>query len=143
MVLSLIDQAPMNPGWGQIWQSGALASLDWDEKGLTVSMSGNENFEGPCLWVSIPDNDSYTLPDAMLLAFTGAILSFLKKGQNILIHCNEGKHRSTYMDVAVHMRAGMTFVMAYALVKGRHPIANLRTGTAAQLIRMEPMLKGA
>jgi protein-tyrosine phosphatase len=141
MVLSLIDDHPA-PGMGRVWQSGVIASEDWDNEGLIVSMAGNENWSPPCLWVDIPDNDSYTLPDPMLIAFCDSIVAFLKAGKDVLIHCNEGKFRSTYMDVAVHMRQGMGFQDAAALVKAKHPIAELRAGTSAQLIRMESVLKG-
>ena len=47
VVLSLIDTAQMFPGWGQVWQSGVIASEDWDNQGLIVSMSGNENWQPP------------------------------------------------------------------------------------------------
>ncbi len=143
MVLSLIDVLPMQPGWGSVYQSGAIASEDWDNTGLIVSMSGNENWQPPCLWVDIPDNDDYVLPDDMLLAFVDAICAFLKQGYNVLIHCNEGKYRSTYMDVAVHMRGGgMNQAAAFEQIKARHPIAALRNGTDAQLMLLEVSLKG-
>lgn len=142
MVLSLIDVEPLNPGWGKVWQSGVIASEDWDNEGLIVSMAGNENWQPPCLWVDIPDDEVYALPDPMLIAFVDAILAFLRQGKNVLIHCNEGKYRSTYMDVAVHIRAGMSLVDASRLVYKQHPIATLRNGTAEQLKRMESVLKG-
>jgi len=143
MVLSLIDIEPLKLNWGRVWQSGMIASEDWDNQGLIVSMSGNENWQPPCLWVDIPDNDVYVLPDPMLLAFTDAILSFLRQKKDVLIHCNEGKYRSTYMDVAVHMRAGMNYLSALLLIKKNHPIATLRTGTSDQLQAMESVLKEA
>jgi protein-tyrosine phosphatase len=143
MVLSLIDTNPMRPGWGRVYQSGVIASESWDQDGLIISMSGNENFEGPCLWRDMPDNEVSTLPDEMLFAFVDAAIAFLRQGKDVLIHCNEGKYRSTYMDVAVHVRGGkMSSVKAYEMIKAHHPIACLREGTDAQLRRLESKLKG-
>lgn len=142
VALSLIDVNPIRPGWGRVWQSGVIASEEWLEKGLIVSMTGNENYKPPCLWVDMPDNDIHILPDPVLMAMTDAIVAFLSRGKDVLIHCNEGKYRSTYMDVAVHERVGMTYRDAFALVKLRHPIAGLRKGTYTQLDRMEAELRG-
>lgn len=143
MSLSLIDDEPLKEGWGRVYQCGVIASQDPDVPlGLIVSMSGNENLWSPCLWLDMADNDQYVLPDTALLSVAEAILAFLAGGFNVLIHCNEGKYRSTYMDVAVHMRAGMLFEDAFALVRSKHPIADLRAGTMAQLKRMEQNLKG-
>lgn len=149
MALDAIDLTPMRPGWGIVYQSGVLASeelmgSDFPDNGLIVSMSGNENFRGPCLWIDMKDNDTTILADPVLFALVEAVLSFLKCGINVLIHCNEGKYRSTYLDVAVHIRgAAMTYREAFTLVKERHPIAGLRKGTFTQLDRMELTLKGA
>lgn len=144
MTLSLIDVDPMEPSWGRIYQSGVLGSEDWDHDGLVVSMSGNENFDGPCLWVDMDDNEIDTLPYAMLVAFVGAITAFLAQGTDVLIHCNEGKYRSTYMDVAVHIKAGkMRLEEAFETIRARHPLACLRQGTEAQLRLLEASIKGA
>lgn len=142
MVLSLIDVEPLKPGWGRVYQSGVIASEDWTNTGLVVSMSGNENWQPPCLWVDIPDDEIYALPDELLVAFAEAIIAFLRQGKDVLIHCNEGKYRSTYMDAYVHMYAGMSLAAAFERIRARHPIAALRQGTEAQLRRMESALKG-
>jgi protein-tyrosine phosphatase len=144
MALSLIDVTPMHPGWGRVFQSGVIASEDWDQKGLVISLAGNENWMGPCLWLLMPDSDMYVLPDTFLVAMVDATIAFLKKGIDVLIHCNEGKYRSSYLDAAVHMRAGpMTYHDAFALIRQHHPIAGMRGGTYAQLNRMEAILQGA
>ncbi len=143
MVLSLIDVEPMQPSWGKVYQSGVIASEDWDRSGLIVSMAGNENIAGPCLWINMPDDDVHTLRDSELLAFVDIILRFLQAGMDVLIHCNEGKYRSTYMDMAVHMRGGrMSLPQAFEMIHARHPIAALRAGTHDQLTRLEDVLKG-
>lgn len=139
-MLSLIDTKPMFPGWGLVYQSGVIASESYKGNGLTVSMSGNENWRDPCLWINMRDDDVYVLTTPMLFAMTSAALGFLRRGFNVLIHCNEGKYRSTYLDVAVHIGAGMPFDDAFALVQARHPIADLRNGTKAQLQEMEHQL---
>lgn len=144
-MLNLIDVEPLHPGWGRVWQSGVIASwLDVDklpEHSMVVSMSGNENWiTWPCLWLNIRDDDEYVLPDAMLAAICGMITSDLSRGFDVLIHCNEGKYRSTYMDVAIHIwAAGMSFERAFETIKARHPIASLRAGTAKQLQAMVPL----
>jgi protein-tyrosine phosphatase len=132
-MINQIDSFPIRPGWGKIYQSGVIASLDSDLDGLTVSMSGNENFKPPVLWIDIPDNDEYILPFPILWAMCDAIVAFLAQGKDVLIHCNEGKYRSTYMDVAVHIRAGQSFDVAYSNIQAHHPIAELRQGTRKQL----------
>lgn len=144
MVLSLIDATPMASGWGNVYQSGAIASLELEGSvlptdRLIVSMSGDENwFQHPCLQTFMEDNDTTVLSDAVLTAFVDAIIAFLKNGVSVLIHCNEGKYRSTYMDVAVHMRVKkMSAAQAFELVKAHHPIAALRAGTDEQLRRLE------
>lgn len=131
-MLSLIDEQPIEPGYGRIYQSGVIASEDWED-GLIVSMSGNENYRPPCLWIDIPDNNIYVLPERTLICMCAASEDFLSHGFDVLIHCNEGKYRSTYMDVALHMYIGMSFDEALTLVSQRHPIARLREGTLSQL----------
>jgi len=133
----------MQAGWGRVYQSGVIASEGWDHDGLIVSMSGNENLAGPCLWINMPDDDTHTLPDDELLAIVNTIAAFLSRGMDVLIHCNEGKYRSTYVDVAVHMRGGaMDLPQAFEMIHARHPIAALRAGTHDQLTRLEATLMG-
>jgi protein-tyrosine phosphatase len=127
----------MKPAWGRIYQSGVIASEDWDQDGLIVSLSGNENFRGPVLWVDMPDNDIDTLPSPLLISFVETVISFLRQGIDVLIHCNEGKYRSTYLDMAVHIKCGMSFEEAYELIRMRHPIAALRIGTEEQLRQLK------
>ena len=138
-----IDLEPLEPGWGCVWQSG----LDewWQGRKvhlpkITVSMIGPVDPSVMSLSVFMDDTDTAILPDNELLAMSDAALSFLKCGTDIIVHCFEGKYRSTYMDVAIHMRAGMLFEDAYALVRSRHTIALLRNGTMVQLKRMEAVL---
>jgi hypothetical protein len=137
-MLNLIDEVPLHTGWGRVYQSGELASLDWKDDGLILSASGNLNFQGPCLWFYMADNDLSVLPEKRLFAVTATAIQFLSRGFDVLIHCNEGKYRSTYIDVAVHMAAGMGFVESFQLVKTRHSIADLRVGTLAQLKELQP-----
>lgn len=142
-MISLIDIEPMNPGWGKVYQSGVIASENWDNKGLIISMIGNTNFRGPCFWISMVDNEEDTLPDESLIEIVDSAIVYLKNGDDVLIHCFEGKYRSTYLDVAVHMRgARISFEESYFLVVNQHPIAKLRTGTREQLQRMESFLTG-
>lgn len=141
-MLNLIDVEPMHPGWGKVYQSGMIASEDWENDGLIVSMIGNTNFRGPCFWISMPDTNEDVLPDDHLKEMVEAIMAFLKNGTDVLIHCLEGKYRSTYMDVAVHIAGGMSFEVAFEQIIARHPIAQLREGCASQLKRMEPILRG-
>lgn len=144
MALSLIDVEPMQPAWGRVFQSGVFASEEWNRGGLIVSMSGNENWHGPCLWTYLEDTEFETLSYLTLLAFIDSITAFLEQGHDVLIHCNEGKYRSTYMDVAVHMKAGrMSYEKAFERIKARHPIAAIRQGTEKQLRLLEATLKGA
>ncbi len=133
MMLNLIDEIQLHSGWGRVYQSGEIASLSWENDGLVISASGNLNFRGPCLWFDMDDDDVTVLPDKRLFAIANAAVDFLVRGFDVLIHCNEGKYRSTYIDVAVHMTAGMGFAESLHLIKMRHPIAELRRGTFAQL----------
>jgi hypothetical protein len=132
-MLNLIDEIQLHTGWGRVYQSGELASMDWENEGLILSASGNLNFRGPCLWFYMEDDDATILPEKKLFAITATAIDFLTRGFDVLIHCNEGKYRSTYIDVAVHMFAGMGFQESFQLVKSRHAIADLRAGTLAQL----------
>lgn len=139
--MDLIDLKPAKPGWGQVWQGSELA--DWFDKvpspKCVISMVGECGL-GPAISWAMIDDDRATLPDAGLIAAADASIGFLKNGYNLLVHCFEGKFRSTYMDVAIHMRTGMLFADAYALVRSRHVIADLREGTKAQLMRLESVL---
>lgn len=138
-----IDQQPLKPGWGMIWQGSELS--DWFDKipspRCVISMVGECSL-GPGVTCALIDDEQSILPDRLLISMCDASIGFMKNGYNLLVHCFEGKYRSTYMDVAIHMRSGMLFEDAFALVKLMHPIAALRVGTEAQLERMESTLRG-
>lgn len=148
MSLDLIDQTPMRPGWGQVWQCGEIAevlqSYHLTAPRLIVSMVGQAwSFSDELhMVIFMPDDDRTILPDGTLIAMVDSIINCLQRGLNVVIHCFEGKYRSTYMDVAVHMRV-LNYSPSQALgyVKNNHPIADLRKGTTAQLIRLETVLR--
>lgn len=139
--MNQIDLAPIVPGYGMIWQGSEIDA--WFDRipspKAVVSMIGDIGL-GPCVSCAMGDNDIDILPDVMLLAMCDAAIGFLGNGFNLLVHCFEGKYRSTYMDVAIHMRLGMAFDDAFALVRRRHTLADLRPGTKNQLMRMEGKL---
>ena len=60
-MLNLIDEIQLHTGWGRVYQSGELASMDWENEGLILSASGNLNFRGPCLWFYMEDDDATIL----------------------------------------------------------------------------------
>ncbi len=151
-MLNVIDLEPMHPGWGRVWQSGEVAAIihhqDVPGPRLIVSMVG------PLMdpWADMhlatmvedwPDSEGeyQTLPDEALLAMVDAVIAMLKRDVNVIIHCLEGKSRSSYLDVAIHMAVmGLDYDAALALVKKQHPIAQPNPGFEAQLRRMTSVL---
>lgn len=147
MSLNLIDIEPMKPGWGRVWQSGIDEWWKHDQvprPRASVSMVGPIEGLGLSAHISTYINDSPedTLSKEMLLAMTDAVIGFLRNGVNVIIHCVEGKSRSSYLDCAVHMRAmNVSYDEALALIKKQHPIAQPNSGFEAQLRDLEPVLR--
>lgn len=142
--MDLINETPMRPGWGKVWQGSEFGDVDdIPEPHVIVSMVGALLHVKLNLSTFMWDNDTAVLEPAVLLGMTSACLGFLSQGINLYVHCWEGKYRSTYMDVAIHM-AGLHYSVdqAYGYVKRSHPIADLRTGTTLQLRSLEERLRG-
>lgn len=141
--MNLIDIEPMRPGWGQVWQGGELSAIigRLPKPHVVFSLIGSVDL-APAVSVFMEDNDDTILPDSLLLGTVQCAGTFLARGFNVLVHCFEGKFRSTYLDVAIHM-AYLRYPYAQALgrVKQMHPIAQMRKGTEAQLRRLEDELK--
>ena len=153
-MLNIVDAEPLRLGWGRIWQSGEAGAIlhhgEVPDPRMTVSMIGvfADPYSHLALAVSMGDEPDAqgkypTLPDETLLAMVQMITDALACGINIIIHCLEGKYRSTYMDAAVHMKLlDYSVDQALGRIKAMHPIAELRKDSRDQLVRMQSVLRG-
>lgn len=115
---------------------------------LLVSMIGPVDlYANPALAVYVDDwkDDKgiyATLPEVQLLTLVDCVIRYLAAGVNVIIHCAEGKSRSSYLNVAVHMRVmRYSYDQALGYIRHQHPIAQPNPGFEAQLRRLEAILR--
>lgn len=148
---NLIDSTPLRDGWGVCWQGGFVDCNVYDLPGPLVIVNLNKGevddgwIKGPVTGVlSLPIDDSPTacLPDNQLIGFVDSGITLLQEGINLYIHCAAGVSRSSYYDLALHIRAmNVPYDVAFAYLKARRPEVAPNPGFIAQLKRMESVLR--
>jgi protein-tyrosine phosphatase len=147
-----IDLNGIRAGWGSIWQGGTADVAVENLPGplLIVAMDRGEFNEqfidhknvAAVLAVWIDDNPDAVLQDAILIALVDAVEAWVKDGGNVYDHCAAGVSRSSYLDIAVHMRAAnLSYDDAFALVHTQRPVISPNSGFQSQLRRMEASLR--
>lgn len=146
----LITKTRFGPSIYQGSEKAIAEAKKLKEKYVVVSLIGTltEVFDGhlvPVLAVSIDDapgkDQMEVIPDDRLVPMLDACVTLIRGGLSIVIHCWAGKHRSTYFDVALHMRLiGLPYKDALSWVMSKHPEAEERKSMREQLTRLEAQL---
>jgi predicted protein tyrosine phosphatase len=135
---------------GIVWQGGSPdAAIDqppFSDPILIIVMDrgaandqwiNHKNVEA-VLAVWIDDIPTGCLKDNVLIGLVDAAAAWLNDGGNLYIHCAMGVSRSSYFDVALHMRImHCSYDTALAKIREARSIANPNPGFEAQLRRME------
>ena len=148
MDYNLIGDAPLGPGFGLIWQGGAvdaaigslpgpLEVVTLDAGELDENFIDHKNVIGE-LYIGINDSPDAALPDTQLIAHLESGLAYLSRGINLYIHCAAGISRSCYYDVGIHLlqHGDWTYDTALAYIRKFRPQSNPNTGFEAQLRRL-------
>lgn len=143
--MRVTDAAPMKKGWGSIWQSGLedmgfIAAVG--QPRMVVSMNGFlSSIVSPQMVFNLRDDGKDVLRDQVLFSTIQGIVCALSNGINVVLHSLRGVDRSTYINVAVHMRVlQVPLEKAMEYVQLAHPAARLEGPYEAQLVRMEHSL---
>jgi protein-tyrosine phosphatase len=154
MDFNRIDLSGIRPGWGSIWQGGSpdaaveqlpgpLLIVCMDRGEFNEQFVDHQNVQA-VLAVWIDDAPDAVLPDHTLISLVDTVEGWLRDDCNVYDHCAAGVSRASYMDIAIHMRAGdLSFDDAFALVHSQRPVANPNAGFVAQLRRLESELRAA
>ena len=146
MNFTQIDDEPMRPGWGSVWQGNLVdLSIKNHVPGPLAIVCANEHIDEP--WIdhrqihavlSFRIQEMQPLSDMALMAALDAGVGFLRNGLNLYVHCANGVARSTYYVVGLRMRVlGETAEQAFAHVKAKRPHAVLRPANRDQLMKLE------
>jgi hypothetical protein len=139
------------PGGGTIYQGGAvdlgiykipapLVLLCMDAGEVNEKWIDHKTIQGLMAY-QIEDSPDACLPDEILIALADAAIAFVRRGVNLYVHCGAGISRSSYADIAIHMRLfKVPYGEAFAMIAKQRPQIAPNPGFIAQLKKLEPTL---
>jgi predicted protein tyrosine phosphatase len=151
-----LDETPLRPGYGLIFQGG---QIDYDIYNLPgplviVNMMKGESDERwlhesrqmtglksngkiqAILSVCIEDNPFSFLSDSAYLALVDSCIGYLKQGFNLYVHCRMGMSRSTYLTAGIYIRHGLSLKQATNHIYHRRKMAAPNNGFYEHLIHL-------